>query len=477
MTERTANAAAKDAAKDARSALASLPPRELLACTGLWTVFTWVYWFNTSSLRAVAPAPTWLSVSGTMFLTQLVVALVWLVGRRTDELARADALVAGLGVACTLSTLGAGLLRTASVSWPVLNVVLAGAFAGGSYLRWSTFFARLDTRGAVACLFSSYLLSAVLKMLLDYLPAVVGALAAACLPVASVAFLRVIASSGHVAACLRTGGVIYKRGSYGLLARVAVCVCVFCVIRQVMLIVTGNENNQFAGLVASHLMEMILAACVLAWVFLLKRSLDFSQLWRFVFLFMSTSILVLCALPGAFLGDLLLEATTTFVWMLLWLLVCDVAHRCERHPYVVVCLGWGVYTAGTYVGTALAWAFGLDAPTTTLGLVLVWALGVVSSFLLDSRMPDVQRIFLDLHPRVAPEEFASLDEMCAALAERAGLSARELDVLKLIARGRSRAYIAEELFLSENTVRGYTSRLYAKLGVHTRAELQRLLGV
>ena len=61
--------------------------------------------------------------------------------------------------------------------------------------------------------------------------------------------------------------------------------------------------------------------------------------------------------------------------------------------------------------------------------------------------------------------------MCAALAERAGLSARELDVLKLIARGRSRAYIAEELFLSENTVRGYTSRLYAKLGVHSQQEL------
>ena len=41
----------------------------------------------------------------------------------------------------------------------------------------------------------------------------------------------------------------------------------------------------------------------------------------------------------------------------------------------------------------------------------------------------------------------------------------------LIAQGRSKAYIAEALFLSENTVRTHAKNVYAKLGVHSKQEL------
>lgn len=38
-------------------------------------------------------------------------------------------------------------------------------------------------------------------------------------------------------------------------------------------------------------------------------------------------------------------------------------------------------------------------------------------------------------------------------------------------RGRSKAYIADAFFISENTVRGHVKRLYAKLDVHSKQEL------
>ena len=38
-------------------------------------------------------------------------------------------------------------------------------------------------------------------------------------------------------------------------------------------------------------------------------------------------------------------------------------------------------------------------------------------------------------------------------------------------RGRTGAYIAETLVISENTARGHVRRLYTKLGVHSRQEL------
>lgn len=52
----------------------------------------------------------------------------------------------------------------------------------------------------------------------------------------------------------------------------------------------------------------------------------------------------------------------------------------------------------------------------------------------------------------------------------AKLSAREHDLLTLVARGWSNAKIARELSLSEQTIRNYTSALYEKIGVHTRVD-------
>jgi DNA-binding NarL/FixJ family response regulator len=52
----------------------------------------------------------------------------------------------------------------------------------------------------------------------------------------------------------------------------------------------------------------------------------------------------------------------------------------------------------------------------------------------------------------------------------ARLSPQERRILELIAEGRTNRGIAEELFLSEKTVRNYVSTLLAKLGMRRRSE-------
>lgn len=64
----------------------------------------------------------------------------------------------------------------------------------------------------------------------------------------------------------------------------------------------------------------------------------------------------------------------------------------------------------------------------------------------------------------------------AALVQRYyRLSAREAEVMELIARGNTVARIAEMLVVSENTIRTHSKRIYAKLDVHKRQELRDLI--
>jgi DNA-binding CsgD family transcriptional regulator len=55
----------------------------------------------------------------------------------------------------------------------------------------------------------------------------------------------------------------------------------------------------------------------------------------------------------------------------------------------------------------------------------------------------------------------------------AGLSSREVEVLRLVARGMTNAQIAQELFISPRTVNGHLTSAYHKIGSHSRAEATR----
>jgi DNA-binding NarL/FixJ family response regulator len=76
--------------------------------------------------------------------------------------------------------------------------------------------------------------------------------------------------------------------------------------------------------------------------------------------------------------------------------------------------------------------------------------------------PSITRRLVEDYARRPPRR-----ERPAALAE---LTARELEVLRLVARGRSNADIARELIVGDATVKTHLARIFAKLGLHDRAQ-------
>jgi DNA-binding CsgD family transcriptional regulator len=78
-----------------------------------------------------------------------------------------------------------------------------------------------------------------------------------------------------------------------------------------------------------------------------------------------------------------------------------------------------------------------------------------------------------LVPAEAPAPFASSPVPFApdtARQQTLGITARELEILTLVARGLSNREIATQLFVSENTVKTHCSRAFDKLGAARRTQ-------
>jgi DNA-binding NarL/FixJ family response regulator len=69
------------------------------------------------------------------------------------------------------------------------------------------------------------------------------------------------------------------------------------------------------------------------------------------------------------------------------------------------------------------------------------------------------------------ERFAAVPDPADRPAAVERLTGREVEVLRLVARGLPNAEIGQRLFLSEATVKTYVSRLLSKLGVRDRVQL------
>jgi DNA-binding CsgD family transcriptional regulator len=86
------------------------------------------------------------------------------------------------------------------------------------------------------------------------------------------------------------------------------------------------------------------------------------------------------------------------------------------------------------------------------------------------------------HRDEAARELRRLGERVTARQRRGGgegldaLSGREREIAELVAEGRTNREIGGELFLSEKTVEGHLTRVFAKLGVTSRAEVAEVVG-
>lgn len=187
---------------------------------------------------------------------------------------------------------------------------------------------------------------------------------------------------------------------------------------------------------------------------------------------------------------------SNFIWEAsIWVLVLAVfVYGMRTSLFAVRGLAVGVMWEAWCVGQMVTRTLALTAGTGPMAIAsLVAALVYLTSVITQiAASPIIARHNLD--PAPVPGEAASpaasppgdpapvaekIRETDSGPYQRLGLafqlSQRELEVLRLLAEGRSAKYVSEELVISFNTARSHIRHIYEKLDVHSKQELISLI--
>ena len=158
-------------------------------------------------------------------------------------------------------------------------------------------------------------------------------------------------------------------------------------------------------------------------------------------------------------------------------------------------LGWGI----AYFGFSGDFFVGVDEALRVSGCIIVFMLVVIfsASFVMtkdnyphesDVEKPASEqegiplRDFVDSSSPSEPEATETNRNrpgkfylQCEVVAKTYGLSARQREVLGMLARGRNADYITEKLIISAHTAKAHIYNIYQKTGVHSRQELMDLV--
>lgn len=155
-----------------------------------------------------------------------------------------------------------------------------------------------------------------------------------------------------------------------------------------------------------------------------------------------------------------------------------------------VCVGlglmYGIIGCGVLLGDAIVVRYGSDTSIFTsiaLAVVCVIALSSLGANLIQERRSQAAKsdlvektssnVLIETGEQTTDTNLHSKNQTSTLekIEKFYGLSKRETELLTFLISGRSVPYIAKQLYLSENTVRGYMKTLYKKLDVHSKQEL------
>lgn len=251
------------------------------------------------------------------------------------------------------------------------------------------------------------------------------------------------------------------------------CVVAFCALFSITLKLMDSITPKLGqDMLISCLAGIVLLVVGLR-LFAFKRPLDFFGDVR-TLLVVTSIATASCVLIWESVFDGIAAAVSLGIRELtrfyLFLLQADIARHSEYPPSVIFGVGWAC--CGIPRAPFCLWQINGSEQTEILVAILLMV--IVMACTLVKPPSGLRPPFSDITPDMASPSspVAAPDlEPTTQLADNLGLTNRETEVLVLICAGRTRSYISDTLFISENTVKYHTKNLYRKAGVTSKQEL------
>ncbi len=389
------------------------------------------------------------------------------------------------------------LLSLLGPSMGEVAVVGGGVLTGVGYaltnILWAMALASVDVEELEAAIPLSTFVTLFCSLIIPALQTEVAAAVSAALPLISGALLVVCfrkdyaasawgATSGTQLSCTSTCGRQNESGCWHNGDWMSYLLKVSTLLLVIYLVI-GWEAANFSSNNAFKVMSYDLASLVSNFaavlfailLVLFSKRVSFSGLFRWVMPFLIAS-LALFLFPGsvAHFGTSVINSTCdTLIGVLLFLFVLSLAKTHGASAALCIGLANGFVQVGVLAGNLLGRfsaeaAMPFDLHSAGLVLIAAVALAMIAIPQKDPAADDSPSIGSSLTANSVDEALA---RACLRIQERYGLSDRETEIAVLLAKGRTRPYIREQLFISTNTVATHIKHIYGKLDIHSKEEL------
>lgn len=224
---------------------------------------------------------------------------------------------------------------------------------------------------------------------------------------------------------------------------------------------------------------LLAAGIMLAYVVRKKHALSVGDLYDILFPIVAVALIALPFITSPIVH--VIAAVLVFVsfylsGMNVRIAVCLLGERDRVSIWVYLSIALGASALLILGGVAFGAAvIAQGIPVTGLALISLVSLGVLAINPIVVKRLEHRRSPAAEHAPVNAAEANDVRTMQESLlrsfAEAHHLTARETDVLILLCQGRTRTYIADELGLSPNTIKGYIHNVYQKSGAVDKQDL------
>lgn len=355
------------------------------------------------------------------------------------------------------------------------GVASTGAGSALAFLEWGDHLAKLEPRRVLFDMALYAGLTAAFFGIVAPLPSLAVQAAAVAMPLLSGALLRIANRTvpASVASVENRAGA--RRRSVDLLSLAVVVGLVYGVMRGVTL-AFGRGTVEEATL-ATVLGVAASGILLLATTVFYRKESELYLVCEISFPLLAAGFLLLPQFTdGLSLPLVVFTVGHGYFYFLLWVFCVDQSQTAGRDPLAVFAAGLLAFLGSSLVGSVASDVLALTGFEESgfvgiLSLVVVYLFVLVFAVLFGRTRAERSR---DLQE--ADERRRLLFDRCALqVAEEGGLTSRETEIFAMLAHGRDRASIREQLCISNDTVKTHTRRIYAKLNIHAKQEARELV--